>query len=65
MPTLDRFDMEAMREGNAIKGMHMMTPHAIPGKRLQMANFKTLKSADKYAIHSNRFVSDNTLNARR
>jgi len=58
MPMLDRFDLEAMREGNAIGRMHLMTPHAIPGKRLQMTPFQTLKSADKYAKDKPRFVSD-------
>jgi hypothetical protein len=56
--TLDRFNLEAMREGNAIKGIRLMTPHAVPGRRLQMANFQTMKSADKYAKDKPRMVSD-------
>jgi len=55
---LDRFDIEAMAEGNAILSIRKMTPHGIPGKRLQMANFQTMKSADKYAKYKNPMVSD-------
>jgi hypothetical protein len=52
------YSLEAEAEGNAIGRIHLMTPHAVPGRRLQMANFQTMKSADKYAKDSNRMVSD-------
>ena len=43
---LDAIDLEAERQGNAIRNARMMTPHAIPGKRLQMSSFMTLKTAE-------------------
>jgi hypothetical protein len=44
-----QIDAEAEREGNAISFKNFMTPHGIPGKRLQSANFKTLANAEHFS----------------
>jgi hypothetical protein len=60
-----QYEMEAEAEGIAISRKNKITPHGIPGKRLQMANFQTMKSADKYAKYKNPMVSDGRINAYR
>ena len=44
-----QMDEEAEREGDAIRSKNAMTPHGIPGKRLQSANFKTLANAERFS----------------